>query len=63
MRTTYQAQANQFVRQFPRLPYSHLHEILQYFYLSDSHYSNEHHHCGTVHYVCGLAVSLGQVLP
>jgi hypothetical protein len=29
---------------------------MQYFYLSDSHYSYVHHYCGIVHYVCGLVV-------
>jgi hypothetical protein len=30
--------------------------LIQYFYLSDSHYSYLHHYCGIVHYVHGLAV-------
>ncbi len=29
---------------------------MQYFYLSDSHYSHVHHYCGIVHYVRGLAL-------
>ena len=30
--------------------------LIQYFYLSGSHYSYEHHYYGIVHYVRGLAV-------
>ncbi len=34
----------------------HLCRLIQYFYLSGSHYSYEHHYCGIVHYVRGLEV-------